>query len=69
VHFQYNGFLFGVLFLSILKVFQGSFLWGGFWFAVLLNLKHTFLYLAPVYFLIILLHYCLTKGSNRVFTC
>ncbi|VDD76282.1 unnamed protein product [Mesocestoides corti] len=64
VHFQYNGFLFGVLFLSILKVFQGSFLWGGFWFAVLLNLKHTFLYLAPVYFLIILLHYCLTKDNQ-----
>ena len=31
---------------------------GGFWFAVVLNLKHIFLYLAPAYFLHLLRDYC-----------
>ncbi|KAK1875217.1 putative dolichyl pyrophosphate Glc1Man9GlcNAc2 alpha-13-glucosyltransferase [Dissostichus eleginoides] len=41
IHFQYNGFLFGVLLLSMAKHMQGALL-----FAVLLNLKHIFLYVA-----------------------
>ena len=37
---------------------QGSDLWGGIIFAVLLNLKHLFAYAGPVYFVYILRHYC-----------
>ncbi|EUB56727.1 putative dolichyl pyrophosphate Glc1Man9GlcNAc2 alpha-1,3-glucosyltransferase [Echinococcus granulosus] len=66
IHFQYNGFLFGILFLSILKAFQGNFLWSGFWFSVLLNFKHIFVYVAPVYFVFMLFHYCLKRESGRV---
>ncbi|VDM00136.1 unnamed protein product [Schistocephalus solidus] len=62
MHFQYNGFLFGVLFLSVAKVFQSNYLFAGFLFACLLNLKHIFLCLAPVYFVFILLHYCFQTG-------
>ncbi|VDM34702.1 unnamed protein product [Hydatigera taeniaeformis] len=65
IHFQYNGFLFGILFLSILKAFQGSILWSGFWFSILLNLKHIFVYIAPVYFVFILFHYCLKREKGR----
>ncbi|VDK34295.1 unnamed protein product [Taenia asiatica] len=66
IHFQYNGFLFGILFLSILKAFQGSYLWSGFWFSVLLNFKHIFVYVAPVYFVFMLLHYCVRKEKGRM---
>ncbi|KAL5112210.1 putative dolichyl pyrophosphate Glc1Man9GlcNAc2 alpha-13-glucosyltransferase [Taenia crassiceps] len=65
IHFQYNGFLFGIQFLSILKAFEGSFLWSGFWFSVLLNFKHIFLYLSPVYFAFMLFHYCLKREKGR----
>ncbi|VUZ47008.1 unnamed protein product [Hymenolepis diminuta] len=63
VHFQYNGFLFGILFISILRTFQGHYLWSGFWFSILLNFKHVFVYLAPVYFVFMLYHYCLDRDK------
>ncbi|KAH9077378.1 glycosyltransferase family 57 protein [Lactarius deliciosus] len=50
IHFQYNGFLFGILLLSILQARQGNLLASGFFFAVLLNFKHIYMYLAPAYF-------------------
>lgn len=65
MHFQYNGFLFGVLFLSVAKVFQSNYLFAGFLFACLLNLKHIFLCLAPVYFVFILLHYCFQTVNDK----
>lgn len=57
VHFQYNGFLFGFLLHSMGCVMQAKFIQGAFWFAVLLNLKHIYLYCAPVYFIYLLRHY------------
>lgn len=38
--------------------FQGQCLMGAFWFAVLLNLKHIFMYVAPAYFVYLLRSYC-----------
>jgi len=54
VHFQYNGMLLGVLLLSIVAHLSGHVLLGGALFAVLLNLKHLYLVLAPVQFVFIL---------------
>ena len=34
---------------------------GGFWFAVLLNLKHIYMYVAPAYFVYLLRSYCFTS--------
>ncbi len=42
---------------------QGRLLEGGFWFAVLLNLKHIFLYVAPAYFVYLLRHFCFHGNS------
>lgn len=39
-------------------------LFSAFWFTVLLNLKHIYIYLAPAYFIYLLKHYCL-KGSLK----
>ncbi|CAN0900408.1 Probable dolichyl pyrophosphate Glc1Man9GlcNAc2 alpha-1,3-glucosyltransferase [Linum grandiflorum] len=69
IHFQYNGFLLGLLMLSISCLQDGSDLMGGFLFAVLLCFKHLFAVAGPVYFVYLLRHYCrggLLKGIGRL---
>lgn len=68
IHFQYNGMLFGFLLMSIAKMMQGKFLQGAFWFAVLLNFKHIFLYMAPAYFVYLLRAYCfsITRKNGKI---
>jgi alpha-1,3-glucosyltransferase len=66
IHFQYNGFLYGVLVLSIALARKNSgLLLSGMLFAALLCLKHIYLYLAPAYFVYLLRAYCL--GSRSIF--
>ena len=60
IHFQFNGFLYGILILSIvLARKQSSLLYSGILFAVLLCLKHIYLYLSLAYFVYLLRAYCL----------
>ncbi|PHJ25332.1 alg8 glycosyltransferase family protein [Cystoisospora suis] len=54
IHFQYNGFLLGILLLSIAQIQEGHYCRGSVSFACLLLLKHIFLYVAPVYFVFLL---------------
>lgn len=64
VHFQYNGFLYGLLIFSIVCARkQSSMLYSGIIFATLLCLKHIYLYLAPAYFVYLLRAYCLDPKS------
>lgn len=66
IHFQYNGFLYGILVLSIvLARKQSGLLLSGIIFAALLCFKHIYLYLAPAYFVYLLRAYCL--GSRSIF--
>lgn len=66
IHFQYNGFLYGILILSIVMARKSSsLLLSGMLFAALLCLKHIYLYLAPAYFVYLLRAYCL--GPRSVF--
>ncbi|KAK5174623.1 glycosyl transferase [Saxophila tyrrhenica] len=73
IHFQYNGFLYGILIHSI--VFARSDpgkLASGIVFAALLCLKHIYLYLAPAYFVYLLRAYCIGPRSIfdiRFFNC
>ena len=60
IHFQYNGWLFGLLVLSVSHVLRGNVLVGAALFAALLNFKHIFLYFAPAYFVFMLRGYCWT---------
>ncbi|RWS26112.1 putative dolichyl pyrophosphate Glc1Man9GlcNAc2 alpha-1:3-glucosyltransferase-like protein, partial [Leptotrombidium deliense] len=64
IHFQYNGFLSGVFLLSMARMVQKSELESAFWFAVLLNMKHIYLYVAPAYFVYLLRHYCFDINSR-----
>ena len=64
IHFQYNGFLYGVLLLSLSAARkQSTLLLSGVLFAALLCLKHIYLYLAPAYFVYLLRVYCLSPRS------
>lgn len=65
IHFQYNGFLFGLLMLSITRLYEDRHLESSFWFAVLLNFKHIYLYIAPAYFVYLLRCYCFQCGDGR----
>ncbi|PVV04615.1 hypothetical protein BB560_000883 [Smittium megazygosporum] len=50
VHFQYNGFLFGILIWSINFALENKDFASAALFAILLNFKHIFVYIAPAYF-------------------
>ena len=64
IHFQYNGFLYGILILSLVAARrQSTMLWSGISFAALLCLKHIYLYLAPAYFVYLLRMYCLSQQT------
>lgn len=69
MHFQYNGFLLGMLLLSLSYLEEGRDVMGGFVFAVLLCFKHLFAVAAPVYFVYLFRHYCnggIVKGFVRL---
>ncbi|KTW29204.1 hypothetical protein T552_01160 [Pneumocystis carinii B80] len=67
IHFQYNGFLYGLLLLSIFyaknadKILKSSII-----FSVLLCFKHLFLYVAPAYFVYVLRVYCLRLDMRGI---
>lgn len=65
VHFQYNGFLLGILLLSLAALTAGRDLLGGVIFTILLMLKHIFVYAAPFYFVYLLRHYCFPVGAAQ----
>ncbi|KAJ8067988.1 hypothetical protein OCU04_003568 [Sclerotinia nivalis] len=70
IHFQYNGFMYGLLILSLVMARnEGTKLASGILFAILLCLKHIYLYLAPAYFVFLLSGYCLGSkfGPKRPF--
>ncbi|KAF9534800.1 glucosyltransferase [Crepidotus variabilis] len=60
IHFQYNGFMYGILLWSVLMARNGNKLASGILFAVLLNFKHIYMYLAPPYFVYLLRSYCIS---------
>ena len=73
IHFQYNGFMYGILVWSlVLARCKSTLLSSGLVFAALLCFKHIYLYLAPAYFVFLLRAYCLSSKSIfrlRLFNC
>lgn len=64
IHFQYNGLLIGLLLWSTHLMQQGSDWAAGALFALLLCMKHLFLFCAPLYFVHILRHWCAGSGNR-----
>eukprot|EP00158_Paraphelidium_tribonemae_P007551 Partr_v1_DN28284_c1_g4_i7_m75283 putative Asparagine-linked glycosylation 8, alpha-1,3-glucosyltransferase homolog (S. cerevisiae) len=62
IHFQYNGFMYGLLVLALYALRQEQVLVGAFIYAVLINFKHIYLYLAPAFFVYLLRRYCWKGG-------
>ncbi|KAI2789506.1 Dolichyl pyrophosphate Glc1Man9GlcNAc2 alpha-1,3-glucosyltransferase [Penicillium oxalicum] len=58
IHFQYNGFMYGILILSLVLA-RKQLLASGFLFAIVLCFKHIYLYLSLAYFVYLLRAYCL----------
>jgi hypothetical protein len=61
IHFQYNGFLLGMLLLSVAMIRRGDDygdVMGAALFAVVLMLKHIYAYTLPLYVVYLLRHYC-----------
>lgn len=76
IHFQYNGFMYGILVLSLVLARNNStLLLSGLTFAVLLCFKHIYMYIAPAYFVFLLRAYCLRDRATfpyftiRIFNC
>ncbi|XP_074716521.1 dolichyl pyrophosphate Glc1Man9GlcNAc2 alpha-1,3-glucosyltransferase isoform X2 [Strix uralensis] len=63
IHFQYNGFLFGLMLLSVARLCQKRYLEGALLFAVLLHFKHIYIYVAPAYGIYLLRSYCFTANN------
>lgn len=64
IHFQYNGFMYGILVASlVLARYKSTLLQSGLVFGALLCFKHIYLYLAPAYFVFLLRAYCLSARS------
>jgi alpha-1,3-glucosyltransferase len=49
IHFQYNSLLFSMLISSIESIKSDKLEWAAFWYTLLFNFKHIYLYIAPVY--------------------
>ena len=64
IHFQYNGFLLGFFLLSIVRMLEGRVVVSSVYFALLLHLKHIYVYAAPAFFIFILRNHCLDRHYN-----
>eukprot|EP00850_Spirogloea_muscicola_P023058 SM000325S12651 [mRNA] locus=s325:44595:46594:- [translate_table: standard] len=67
VHFQYNGFLLGILVLSLAMLKEGKGLLGGVLFALLVCFKHLFAVAGPVFLVYLLRHHCQGKQAVQRF--
>lgn len=64
IHFQYNGFLFGILLWSVWAAREDRPLLCALLFSSLLNLKHIYIYIAPAYFVYLLQNYVIRGHSH-----
>ena len=64
IHFQYNGILFGILFLSLGSIAKKEYVLGAVFYCICICMKHIFLYFAPAYFLFYF-HYIVINNLKK----
>eukprot|EP01064_Diplonema_japonicum_P023255 TRINITY_DN33698_c0_g1_i1.p1 TRINITY_DN33698_c0_g1~~TRINITY_DN33698_c0_g1_i1.p1 ORF type:complete len:520 (+),score=68.21 TRINITY_DN33698_c0_g1_i1:75-1562(+) len=67
IHFQYNNFLYGIMFLSFWFVSKRQYVFAGMAFTTLLCFKHIYLYMAPAYFIFLLKRYVFGNTARHPF--
>ncbi|CAH7686804.1 glycosyl transferase [Phakopsora pachyrhizi] len=66
IHFQYNGFLLGILLWSVWAIREERYNLSAFLFTSLLNFKHIYLYLSPPFFIYLLRVHCTKPGQSLI---
>ncbi|GAA5857846.1 hypothetical protein JCM1840_000934 [Sporobolomyces johnsonii] len=64
IHFQYNGFLLGILLWSLIAAQENNLYACAALFAVLLNFKHIFIYLAPPFLVFLFRRHCFPPAGR-----
>ncbi|GAA5822299.1 hypothetical protein JCM5353_001562 [Sporobolomyces roseus] len=64
IHFQYNGFLLGMLLWSLVAAQENNLYLCAALFAILLNFKHIFIYLAPPFLVFLFRRHCFPPGGR-----
>ncbi|OQV11448.1 putative dolichyl pyrophosphate Glc1Man9GlcNAc2 alpha-1,3-glucosyltransferase [Hypsibius exemplaris] len=67
IHFQYNGFLLGLVQLAVMRILERRYFAAAFWFSLAVNMKHIFLYMAPAFGIFLLRQCCWPEMSLRGF--
>ena len=68
MHFQYNGILFGLFFVSLGYIAKKKYTHGAVFYAICLCMKHIFIYFAPAYFIFYFQHIIINnikKGNYK----
>ncbi|GAA5887754.1 hypothetical protein JCM16303_005068 [Sporobolomyces ruberrimus] len=64
IHFQYNGFLLGILLWSLIAAQENNLYVCAVLFGTLLNFKHIFIYLAPPFLVFLFRRHCFPPGGR-----
>jgi len=65
IHFQYNSMMYGLFILAVHYIVQERYLKSAFFYAVLLNFKHIYLYSAPAFGIMYLKGACFAPNASR----
>ncbi len=67
IHFQYNGFMYGILILAVEALYRDANIQAAILFAIVLNFKHIYLYQALPFFVYLLGHFCFSREGMSLF--
>ena len=65
IHFQYNGILFGLFFISLGFIAKKKYIYGAIFYIICLCMKHIFIYFAPAYFLFYFQHIIINNIKKK----
>ena len=67
IHFQYNGILFGIFFISLGFIAKKRYIYGAIFYFICLCMKHIFIYFSPAYFIFYFKYIIINNIQKRKF--